>query len=65
MLGAHPRDQRCLIHQSDPLRPLGLGTLDLYDSYRQTAEANGVDPNEPVLGPCRGDNMAWLPRAAS
>lgn len=28
----------------------------LYDSYRAMAEANGVDPQDPVLQPCRSDH---------
>ncbi len=27
--------------------------VELYDSYREMAEANGVDPDDPVLRPCR------------
>lgn len=27
--------------------------VDLYDSYREMAEANGVSPDDPVLKPCR------------
>lgn len=27
--------------------------VELYDSYREMAEANGVDPNDPILQPCR------------
>ena len=27
--------------------------VDLYDSYREMAEANGVDPDDPTLAPCR------------
>lgn len=27
--------------------------IDLFDSYRDMAEANGVDPDDPVLSPCR------------
>lgn len=26
---------------------------DLHPNYRSMAEANGVDPDDPVLGPCR------------
>ena len=29
------------------------GGLELHESYRAMAEANGVDPDDPVLGPCR------------
>lgn len=29
------------------------GGLDLFDSYREMAEANGVSPEDPVLAPCR------------
>jgi hypothetical protein len=29
------------------------GGHDLHDSYRSMAEANGVDPHDPVLAPCR------------
>jgi hypothetical protein len=35
--------------------------VELYDSYRQMAEANGVHPDDPALAPCRGDNVAWAP----
>lgn len=27
--------------------------VELYDSYREMAEANGVPPDDPVLKPCR------------
>lgn len=30
--------------------------LELYDSYREMAIANGVDPEDPRLAPCRSDN---------
>lgn len=36
----------------DP-RELSTGGLPLYGSYRAMAEANGVDPAEAVLEPCR------------
>ncbi|WP_326646643.1 DUF6283 family protein [Streptosporangium sp. NBC_01755] len=37
-------------------------TVDLYDDYRQMAVANGVDPDDPALAPCRGDrSMEYLP----
>lgn len=29
-------------------------SVPLYDSYREMAEANGVDPDDPILKPCRG-----------
>lgn len=29
------------------------GGLPLYSSYREMAVANGVDPDDPVLSPCR------------
>lgn len=29
------------------------GDADLFESYRDMAEANGVDPDDPVLGPTR------------
>lgn len=29
------------------------GGFPLYDDYRAMAVANGVDPDDPVLGPCR------------
>ena len=28
--------------------------LDLYDGYRSMAIANGVDPADPAIAPCRG-----------
>lgn len=31
---------------------------DLWENYRAMAEANGVDPDDPVLAPCRG-NDEW------
>jgi hypothetical protein len=27
----------------------------LYDNYRSMAVANGVDPDDPILAPCRDD----------
>jgi hypothetical protein len=30
-------------------------TVPLYESYRAMAEANGVEPNDPVLSPCRSN----------
>lgn len=32
---------------------VGDGGSELYDSYREMAEANGVGPDCPVLDPCR------------
>lgn len=32
-------------------------TAPLYDSYREMAIANGVDPDDPALAPCRGDRL--------
>lgn len=34
------------------------GGLDLWPSYRAMAVANGVDPDDPALAPCR-DNDEW------
>ena len=31
------------------------GGLDLHEDYRAMAIANGVDPDDPALGPCRGN----------
>jgi hypothetical protein len=31
------------------------GGFELYDNYRAMAIANGVDPEDPALGPCRDD----------
>ncbi len=30
------------------------------DSYREMALANGVDPDDPVLEPCRGDGVDFV-----
>lgn len=30
-------------------------STSLYDSYREMAEANGVDPDDPALARCRGN----------
>lgn len=36
--------------------------VELYGSYREMAVANGVDPDDPALAPCRGDRrMTYLP----
>ena len=35
------------------------GDVSLYDSYREMAIANGVDPEDPVLAPCRADTDRW------
>jgi hypothetical protein len=32
------------------------GGVELFDSYREMAIANGVDPDDPVIAPCRADN---------
>ncbi|WP_435108110.1 DUF6283 family protein [Nocardiopsis synnemataformans] len=39
----------------NPVDPdtLDTGGAELYNSYREMAIANGVDPNDPVLAPCR------------
>lgn len=29
--------------------------VELYDSYREMAVANGVPPDDPVIAPCRGN----------
>ncbi|MFI6883851.1 DUF6283 family protein [Streptosporangium canum] len=34
--------------------------LDLYDSYVEMATANGVDPADPVLAPCRSDRQGRI-----
>lgn len=31
--------------------------VELYDSYREMALANGVDRDDPALAPCRGDGV--------
>jgi hypothetical protein len=37
-------------------------TVDLYDSYRDMAVANGVHPDDPALARCRGDRpVEYLP----
>lgn len=38
----------------DP-REVSDGGLELYADYRAMAEANGVDPDDPILRPCRGN----------
>jgi len=38
----------------DPTRVSDAG-LELFGSYRQMAIANGVDPDDPVLVPCRAN----------
>jgi hypothetical protein len=38
--------------------------VPLYDDYREMAVANGVDPDDPALDPCRGDRpVEYLPDA--
>jgi len=39
------------------VRTVNAGDVELYDSYRAMAEANGVDPADPILTPCRGDDQ--------
>jgi|SRR5690554_3104878 len=34
-------------------RDVSDGGLDLFENYREMATANGVDPDDPVLSPCR------------
>ncbi|AVK09334.1 DUF6283 family protein [Pseudomonas aeruginosa] len=31
------------------------GGVDLFDSYAEMAIANGVDPEDPILKPCRNN----------
>jgi len=38
------------------------GGHELYDSYREMAIANGVDPDDPVLGPVRADHFNHFDR---
>ena len=38
------------------LREVSDGGHALFESYRAMSEANGVAPDDPVLGPCRGRN---------
>ncbi|ONK13239.1 DUF6283 family protein [Streptomyces sp. MP131-18] len=33
--------------------------MELYDSYRAMAIANGVASDDPVLAPCRGEGVLW------
>jgi Family of unknown function (DUF6283) len=42
---------------SVPVLPDGV---DLYDSYWEMAVANGVDPDDPALAPCRGYGVDFL-----
>jgi hypothetical protein len=35
------------------LEGVDAGGLDLFPTYREMAEANGVSPDDPVLAPCR------------
>lgn len=35
---------------------LSDGGADLFDSYREMAVANGVDPADPILRPCRANH---------
>lgn len=39
----------------DP-RTITAGNVELYESYRAMAVANGVDPADPVLARCRADD---------
>jgi len=32
------------------------GGVALFDSYAEMAIANGVEPNDPVLAPCRSNH---------
>jgi hypothetical protein len=36
-----------------PFDDISDGGADLFGSYREMAVANGVDPDDPVLAPCR------------
>jgi hypothetical protein len=41
------------------LRQVHDGGHELHESYRAMAEANGVDPADPVLAPCRENDMPF------
>lgn len=47
--------------RGDVKRPITDGGFPLYDSYRDMAVANGVDPDDPVLAECRGNQDDWRP----
>ena len=36
------------------------GGLDLFDSYKEMAIANGVSPDDPVLQNCRADDESYV-----
>lgn len=43
-----------LAYMRDEIVPMDRsGGEDLFDDYREMAITNGVDPNDPALGPCR------------
>jgi hypothetical protein len=43
------------ITQGLNLRDVSTAGVPLYDSYRAMAEANGVEPGDPALTPCRSN----------
>lgn len=44
-----------LINGELGLNQVSDGGVDLFDSYAEMAIANGVDPEDPILKPCRNN----------
>jgi len=53
-----------LARSRETFAPVSDGGLPLYPSYRAMAVANGVDPADPVLEPCRADNQVSRPASS-
>lgn len=45
-----------LSHEVIDLDEVTDGGVELFTSYREMAEANGLAPDDPTLGPCRGND---------
>ena len=44
-----------LINGELDMNQVSDGGVDLFDSYAEMAIANGVDPEDPILKPCRNN----------
>lgn len=42
-----------LMHINGQVGPVDDGGHELFENYRAMAIANGVDPDDPALAPCR------------
>ena len=51
---------RGMKNEFDPSSVSNPDGVELYESYRAMAIANGVDPRDARIAPCRADDEEWF-----